>query len=89
MFGKFETKVAYRHVRINYPKINRLTEQKEVISMGRWKMHGCPRCNGSLIIDKDEDGWYEQCINCSYRNDLQTYVEQEKKPVLKGAKSSN
>jgi DNA-directed RNA polymerase subunit M/transcription elongation factor TFIIS len=55
--------------------------------MGRWKIHGCPRCNGSLIIDKDEDGWFEQCINCAYRNELRSYGKPFSKPILKEAKS--
>ena len=56
--------------------------------MGKWKIRGCPRCCGSLIVDNDEDGWYEQCINCSYRNDLKVYVNSVRKPVLKEAGSS-
>jgi hypothetical protein len=55
--------------------------------MGRWKIHGCPRCHGTLIVDKDEDGWYEQCINCAFRNDLNIAVEPTRKPALTGNKS--
>jgi hypothetical protein len=59
--------------------------------MGKWKIHGCPKCGGSLIVDKDEDGWYESCINCSFRNDLTIFVEFPKKAdtkVLVSRKSS-
>ena len=38
--------------------------------MGKWKIRGCPRCGGSLFVNNDMDGWYEQCINCSYINEL-------------------
>ena len=51
--------------------------------MGKWKINGCPRCSGSLIIDKDEDGWYEQCINCAYRNDLKVSLDLAGKRVSK------
>ena len=47
--------------------------------MGKWKISGCPRCGGSLFVDKDTYGWYEQCINCSYRNELKVAV----RPALK------
>jgi hypothetical protein len=45
------------------------------MDMGKWKIHGCPRCGGSLIIDRDEDGWYESCINCAFRNDLKVIAK--------------
>jgi hypothetical protein len=50
--------------------------------MGKWKIRGCPRCHGSLMIDKDEYGWYELCINCSYINELKDYINPERKTVL-------
>ncbi len=49
--------------------------------MGKWKIHGCPKCGGSLVVDKDENGWYEQCINCSYLNDLEVLVHTSRKPL--------
>jgi len=30
--------------------------------MGKWKIRSCPRCCGSLFVDRDIEGWYEQCI---------------------------
>ncbi len=35
-----------------------------------WKLKACARCGGDLFIDRDMDGWFEQCIQCSYRRDL-------------------
>jgi hypothetical protein len=67
---------------------NRIILLQEVLDMGKWKIRGCPRCSGSLIIDKDEDGWYELCINCSYRNDLKVFSDPVRKPVLKVAPNS-
>ena len=55
--------------------------------MGKWKIHGCPRCGGSLFVDRDMEVWYEQCINCSYRNELKVSVDVAKKPVKKGSPS--
>ena len=35
--------------------------------MVMWKLKSCPRCGGDLLIDKDLiDGWYEQCLQCSF-----------------------
>ena len=32
-----------------------------------WRFKGCPRCGGDLFIDRDIEGWYEQCLMCAYR----------------------
>ena len=34
------------------------------------KLHGCKKCQGALILDKDEFGWFEQCIQCGYTRDI-------------------
>jgi len=52
--------------------------------MGMWKFKNCPRCQGDLFIDKDLDGWYEQCLQCSYRHELKDIVEFKKLPVPAG-----
>lgn len=36
-----------------------------------YKLKSCPRCNGDLMIDKDEYGWYETCLMCGYLHDLE------------------
>ena len=51
--------------------------------MGKWKISGCPRCGGSLFVDRDMDGWYEQCINCSYRNELKVSVDSARQEATK------
>ena len=51
--------------------------------MGKWKINGCPRCGGSLFVDRDIDGWYEQCVNCSYRNELKVAVGSTEKVMAK------
>ncbi len=39
--------------------------------MVRWRIKSCPRCGGDLFMDRDMDSWYEQCLQCSYRVELQ------------------
>ena len=56
---------------------------KGVINMGKWKIRGCSRCGGSTFVDRDMDGWYEQCINCSYRNELRATIDSIEKLVRK------
>lgn len=34
------------------------------------RLKNCPRCKGDILIDRDYFGWYEQCIQCGYRRDL-------------------
>lgn len=39
--------------------------------MGKIKTGGrCPKCGGNLYLDKDYNGWYEQCLQCAYMKDL-------------------
>ena len=44
-----------------------------------WKLKKCPRCHGDLFLDRDTDGWYEQCLQCGYRRAMRTLTET--KPV--------
>ncbi len=56
--------------------------------MGMWKLKSCPRCSGDIFIAKDLDGWYEQCLQCSYRHELKDIAEFKKQPVLAGGTRS-
>ncbi len=38
--------------------------------MLHWKLKNCSRCGGDLFVDRDLDGWFEQCLQCSYRREL-------------------
>ncbi len=40
----------------------------------RWKLRGCPRCNGDLHTEEDDYGWYEKCLQCGYARDLRYLV---------------
>ena len=46
--------------------------------MSTWKLGGCNKCGGSLFIDRDKDGWYEECLNCGYQRQLTTVVRERK-----------
>ena len=34
--------------------------------MVMWKFKSCPRCGGDIFVDRDLDGWREQCLQCGY-----------------------
>lgn len=51
--------------------------------MGKWQASRCPRCGGRLFIDNDEDGWYEQCINCSHRYQLKASIDMAKAAAVR------
>ncbi|MGP8080649.1 MAG: hypothetical protein ACLPVI_09100 [Dehalococcoidales bacterium] len=35
----------------------------------------CPRCHGNMFIDREYDGWYMECLQCSYTVDLDIMSE--------------
>lgn len=39
-----------------------------------WTFKACPRCGGDCFIDRDRDGWYEQCLQCGHTLWLATLV---------------
>ncbi|MDD5082335.1 MAG: hypothetical protein PHU08_03075 [Dehalococcoidales bacterium] len=43
--------------------------------MSVWKFKSCPRCQGDVYLDKDIDGWYEQCVQCGYVLDLRPIAD--------------
>ena len=34
------------------------------------KLKRCPRCAGNLIFDRDFDGYYKRCVQCSFEIEL-------------------
>ncbi len=38
--------------------------------MLNWKIKSCSRCGGDMYIDRDIDGWFVQCLQCSHRKEL-------------------
>ena len=37
------------------------------------KLDSCPKCKGHLLLEKDNYGLYQQCLQCGYLHDLQTF----------------
>ena len=60
----------------------------------RWKLKNCPRCGGDVFVDNDNENWFEQCLQCSYRRDMpsiagtgkKTADQSDKEPVAIGTK---
>jgi DNA-directed RNA polymerase subunit M/transcription elongation factor TFIIS len=42
--------------------------------MAHWKLKSCPRCSGDLFIQRETDGWYEECLLCGYQRDISNVV---------------
>lgn len=40
-----------------------------------WRFKSCLKCKGDVFLDKDIDGWYEQCLQCSYIQYLDSIFE--------------
>jgi hypothetical protein len=38
--------------------------------MINWELKACSRCGGDVFVDRDADGWFEQCLQCSHRKEL-------------------
>ena len=46
--------------------------------MLRWQK--CPRCGQVLHVDRDEYGWYAECLVCGFTHDLyKLELKQQKK----------
>jgi ssDNA-binding Zn-finger/Zn-ribbon topoisomerase 1 len=48
--------------------------------MGKQNTGGrCPKCGGNLYLDRDFNGWYEQCLQCAYIKDLAIVFQSRKR----------
>lgn len=56
--------------------------------MVMWQFKKCPRCGGDFFIEKDFYTWYEQCLQCSYRQELKDIAEFKKQTAQKEAVSA-
>jgi hypothetical protein len=52
------------------------------------RLDSCPKCKGQLLLEKDNYGLYQQCLQCGYLHDLQAFpvideqrIEEEKEVV--------
>ncbi len=39
----------------------------------------CPKCGGNLFLYNDYEGWYEQCLQCSFTKYLEVIADNKKK----------
>jgi hypothetical protein len=44
--------------------------------MSKWKLKGCPRCKGDLLVERLQGRWDEYCLQCGYRRDLKVISAQ-------------
>ena len=49
-----------------------------------WKLKACRHCGGDVFLDKDEYGWFENCLQCGYIRYPDTGVNAEEK-IIKNA----
>ena len=47
------------------------------------KLTVCPRCGGNLVLDRDIDGYYKRCIQCSFNIAFDVPQLNKPKPVIK------
>lgn len=38
------------------------------------RLKSCPKCKGDVRIDRDQYGWYEQCLQCGHVQDLEPFT---------------
>ena len=49
------------------------------------RLTSCPKCKGNVMIDRDEYGWYEYCVQCGHTRDMGSVVEAHE-PYREGQK---
>lgn len=48
--------------------------------MGKLNTAGrCPKCGGNLYLEKDYNGWYEECLQCGHMKDLAVVYQRHTK----------
>lgn len=47
------------------------------------RLDSCPKCKGRLLLEKDNYGLYQQCLQCGYLHDLETF------PVIDSAETED
>jgi len=57
--------------------------------MATWRLKACQRCGGDTFVDKDIDGWFEQCLLCSHRRELKEFTLRPKEPTMAGKAESD
>lgn len=40
--------------------------------MAKWRLRGCPKCGGDMVLEEDHiEGWMEICLQCGHRINFQ------------------
>ncbi len=69
--------------------ISYLMNLRKAGDAGMWRFKSCPRCKGDILLDRDHNRWYELCLQCGYRRDLQGMVEAQQQAKIKKETSKN
>jgi len=40
-----------------------------------FRLKSCPKYGGDVLVDRDEHGWYEHCLQCGHRRDMESVAE--------------
>ncbi|MBN1369096.1 MAG: hypothetical protein JW954_02520 [Dehalococcoidaceae bacterium] len=48
-----------------------------------WKMKSCPRCNGDMFVDWDEDGMFNHCLQCGYAGNIESSCLVAESPLVR------
>lgn len=35
-----------------------------------WRLKGCPKCRGDMLVEQDNHGRYEWCLQCGYQQNI-------------------
>jgi predicted nucleic acid-binding Zn-ribbon protein len=46
-------------------------------------LKGCTRCGGDVVVDRDEHGWYQECLQCGWMADYRVAAEARESPRRK------
>lgn len=53
-----------------------------------WRFKSCLKCSGDVFLDKDIDGWYEQCLQCGHTQYLDSMFEVREQRSGGGSKAA-
>ena len=51
-----------------------------------WKFKSCPRCGGDIFVERDQDSWHEQCLQCGYLHDILSKAKVNQRGEKEGKK---
>ena len=45
-----------------------------------WFLKSCARCGGDVVLERDEWGWFLECLQCGYLVDLEGMAALKEEP---------